>query len=108
MLVSHEGWILISDRTPLKSRWGGWYVTGTHGSQTHLGNVVIQSLADFDRLEELRVGNLETIDDRQRNSGDYKALCYIEQKERDKERSVWQSILLLRLLLRAPEAKPCC
>jgi hypothetical protein len=62
MLVSHEGWILISDRTPLKSRWGGWYVTGRHGSQVHLGNMVIKSLDDFERLEELRVGNLETLD----------------------------------------------
>ena len=48
MLVSHEGWILISDRTPLKSRWGGWYVTGRHGSQVHLGNMVIKTLDDFD------------------------------------------------------------
>jgi hypothetical protein len=24
--------------SPLKDRWGGWYVTGTHGSQPHLGN----------------------------------------------------------------------
>ena len=62
MLVSHEGWILISDRTPLKSRWGGWYVTGMHGSQVHLGNMVIKTLYDFDRLEELRVGNVDTLD----------------------------------------------
>jgi hypothetical protein len=62
MLVSHEGWILISDRTPLKSRWGGWYVTGQHGDQVHLGNMVIKTLYDFDRLEELRNGNLETLD----------------------------------------------
>jgi hypothetical protein len=62
MLVSHEGWILISDRTPLKSRWGGWYVTGQHGDQVHLGNMVIKTLYDFDRLEELRVGNLATLD----------------------------------------------
>ena len=61
-LVSHEGWILISDRTPLKSRWGGWYVTGQHGSEVHLGNMVIKTLADFDRLEELRVGNVNTLD----------------------------------------------
>jgi hypothetical protein len=61
-LVSHEGWILTSDRTPLKSRWGGWYVTGQHGSQVHLGNMVIKSLADFERLEELRVGNVDTLD----------------------------------------------
>jgi hypothetical protein len=62
MLVAHEGWILISDRTPLESRWGGWYVTGTHGSQTHLGNMIIRSYDDFERLDELRVGNVETLD----------------------------------------------
>lgn len=61
-LVSHEGWILISDRTPLKSRWGGWYVTGQHGDQVHLGNMVIKSLADFEQLEELRIGNRDTLD----------------------------------------------
>jgi len=27
--------------SPLKERWGGWYVTGTHGKQTHLGNLVL-------------------------------------------------------------------
>jgi hypothetical protein len=62
MLVSHEGWILVSDRTPLKSRWGGWYVTGQHGDQVHLGNMIIKTLYDFDRLEELRVGNRTTLD----------------------------------------------
>jgi hypothetical protein len=62
MLVSHEGWILITDRTPLKSRWGGWYVTGQHGDQVHLGNMIIKTLYDFDRIEELRKGNLETVD----------------------------------------------
>jgi hypothetical protein len=25
--------------SPLKERWGGWYVTGTHGAQRHMGNV---------------------------------------------------------------------
>jgi hypothetical protein len=62
MLVSHEGWILTSDRTPLKSRWGGWYVTGRHGGQVHLGNMVIESLQDFERLEELRIGNVDTLE----------------------------------------------
>jgi hypothetical protein len=62
LLVSHEGWILVSDRTPLKSRWGGWYVTGRHGGQVHLGNMKIKSLYDFDKLEELRVGNIDTLD----------------------------------------------
>jgi hypothetical protein len=62
MLVSHEGWILVSDRTPLKNRWGGWYVTGRHGSQVHLGNMIIKTLYDFDKLDELRVGNRDTLD----------------------------------------------
>jgi hypothetical protein len=31
-----------TDRTPLNERWGGWYVTGTHGNQKHLGNTVLQ------------------------------------------------------------------
>lgn len=29
----------IDQTSPLEKRWGGWYVTGTHGKQTHLGNV---------------------------------------------------------------------
>src|SRR5262249_43304880 len=28
------------DRTPFRLRWGGWYVTGTHGAMRHMGNVV--------------------------------------------------------------------
>jgi hypothetical protein len=27
-------------RSRLDDRWGGWYVTGTHGSQRHMGNAV--------------------------------------------------------------------
>jgi hypothetical protein len=61
-LVSHEGWILVTDKTPLKSRWGGWYVTGMHGNQVHLGNMLIRAMTDFPKLEELRVGNIETLD----------------------------------------------
>lgn len=57
-LVSHEAWILTSPATPLRSRWGGWYVSGFHGEQVHLGNVVVQQAADLQDLESLRVGNL--------------------------------------------------
>ena len=32
-----------SDTSPLKERWGGWYVTGTHGSQIHMGNVWLKN-----------------------------------------------------------------
>lgn len=29
----------VNHRTPFNERWGGWYVTGTHGSMTHRGNL---------------------------------------------------------------------
>jgi len=32
----------VDHTTPLEHRWGGWYVTGTHGAQTHLGNLIAQ------------------------------------------------------------------
>lgn len=32
-----------TDQTsPLEERWGGWYVTGTHGDQKHLGNLIVR------------------------------------------------------------------
>ncbi len=34
-----------NDRSPMNERWGGWYVTGTHGNQKHLGNTVLQKPA---------------------------------------------------------------
>jgi hypothetical protein len=44
--------------------------------------------------EEL-VGMLKEVDDRQRNSGDYKALAYLEQKEKDKA-DVVREVLIYR------------
>lgn len=31
----------IDHSSPIKDRWGGWYVTGTHGKQSHLGNLIL-------------------------------------------------------------------
>jgi hypothetical protein len=35
---SHGSAFITDDRTSIEERWGGWYVTGTSGSQVHLGN----------------------------------------------------------------------
>ena len=32
---------LVDHRTPIAERWGGWYVTGAHGSLQHLGNLIV-------------------------------------------------------------------
>lgn len=31
----------VDQSLPLAKRFGGWYVTGTHGKQTHLGNLIV-------------------------------------------------------------------
>jgi hypothetical protein len=44
MLVRSSGQFIVDHRVPLDQRWGGWYVTGQHGSLKHLGNVAIGKL----------------------------------------------------------------
>lgn len=51
----------VTDKTPLSERWGGWYVTGLHGEQTHLGNMRLQGAQDLPRVNELLRGNLATL-----------------------------------------------
>ena len=46
----NNGTSLITHRTPLAERWGGWYVTGEHGEQSHRGNLF--GKAAFARAEK--------------------------------------------------------
>ena len=41
---------VIGHSNPLKERWGGWFVTGTHGSAQHLSN---QIFSERDVLEKI-------------------------------------------------------
>lgn len=34
------GTFRTNDHSPYSERWGGWYVTGAHGSMRHMGNVI--------------------------------------------------------------------
>jgi hypothetical protein len=34
--------LLTNDQSPWKERWGGWYVTGKHGSMRHMGNTTVR------------------------------------------------------------------
>jgi hypothetical protein len=38
MPVQRAGSFSTDHRSPLEQRWGGWYVTGTHGASRHMGN----------------------------------------------------------------------
>lgn len=47
-----SGTFTTDHTSPFEERWGGWYVTGTHGGMRHLGNRVTgaeESRATFDR-----------------------------------------------------------
>jgi hypothetical protein len=40
--ILSSGTFRIDHTSPLKERWGGWYVSGTHGKQAHLGNLIVR------------------------------------------------------------------
>ena len=40
---------------PLSQRWGGWYVTGTHARDTHMGNAFLDVSLDIQNLEHLKL-----------------------------------------------------
>jgi hypothetical protein len=59
MPVFQAGDYTTDDRSPFEQRWGGWYVTGTHGHMTHMGNSVV---ADPSHPEDLGVAGLNVTD----------------------------------------------
>jgi hypothetical protein len=63
-LAEREGAIVTDHRTPLAERWGGWYVTGTHGRQRHRGNAVAWNPAEPTSLEVEGSQNLTRLDGR--------------------------------------------
>jgi hypothetical protein len=51
----------VTDHTsPLSHRWGGWYVTGTHGSQYHMGNQILESRGETE-LDLSKGANLTSL-----------------------------------------------
>ena len=55
----------MSDQTPFAERWGGWYVTGTHGAQRHRGNTLFPvGTPMLDRVDWSRGANLVSLGER--------------------------------------------
>jgi hypothetical protein len=52
-----EGTFLTGPESPLEKRWGGWYVTGTHGRQRHMGNWCVLDEKDPDKELESGPGS---------------------------------------------------
>jgi hypothetical protein len=56
-----SGTYRIDQTSPLKQRWGGWYVSGTSGKQAHLGNLTFEERTnpeDVTTTEGLNVTDL--------------------------------------------------
>ncbi|EGF28269.1 hypothetical protein RBWH47_03369 [Rhodopirellula baltica WH47] len=51
---------VTSDSSPFAQRWGGWYVTGGHGSMQHMGNAFLRG----NTLDLRRSGNVTDLEDR--------------------------------------------
>ena len=55
----------VTDHTsPLAERWGGWYVTGTHGDQRHMGNIFVRDRRHPERLDTSAGANVTDLSDR--------------------------------------------
>ena len=52
---------MTTQHTPFEDLWGGWYVTGTHGGQHHLGNAVAPDPAKPFELEQTGTQNLTSL-----------------------------------------------
>jgi hypothetical protein len=61
MPLFHAGGFVTDHRSPLKERWGGWYVTGTHGDQTHMGNVFSEDRDHPERIDRAKGVNLTSL-----------------------------------------------
>ena len=59
---TQAGGFVTDHRSPFEERWGGWYVTGTHGAARHMGNVVVEDKNHPDRLDPEAGANLESLD----------------------------------------------
>lgn len=47
--------------SPFRERWGGWYVTGTHGAVRHMGNAIAADAKDPEKLDREKHANLKEL-----------------------------------------------
>ncbi len=52
---------ITGQESPLKDRFGGWYVTGSSGSQLHLGNAILPDGTHADQLDMRAGANIASL-----------------------------------------------
>ncbi len=53
--------VLVTPRTPIAQRWGGWYVSGEHGTMRHMGNVVSTGNDKAPKLDTAKGANVTNL-----------------------------------------------
>lgn len=57
-----SGTFTTDHKSPLKDRWGGWYVSGTHGQMRHMGNAIFHKNTEtFDRESHANLTSIERL-----------------------------------------------
>lgn len=56
--ILSSGSFRIDQTSPIEKRWGGWYVTGLHGSQKHLGNLIVKGKQQPEEIDNTKGFNV--------------------------------------------------
>ena len=62
--ILSAGTYRIDHTSPLTQRWGGWYVSGSHGDQKHLGNLIIRGRSEPREIDNAAGQNVLDLADR--------------------------------------------
>ena len=58
MPIFSAGTFSTNHESPFSQRWGGWYVSGKHGSATHMGNVCVTDKDNPEKLDTVAGSNV--------------------------------------------------
>jgi hypothetical protein len=67
--VRQLGTFVVDHRTPFGQRWGGWYVTGTHGAMRHMGNTTVADIEHPQSMITAETLNVRSLEGRFETSG---------------------------------------
>src|SRR5262249_17043585 len=62
--IFNAGTFTTTDESPWKERWGGWYVTGKHGRQVHMGNLFVTDSNEPEKLDHAAGSNVTDLSKR--------------------------------------------
>ncbi len=62
--ILSSGSFRIDQTSPIEKRWGGWYVTGEHGTHKHLGNLIIRGKKEPEEIDNTQGHNVTDLSSR--------------------------------------------